>query len=58
MIINLNLKKGKKSVDIICYTEMSKKKKNNNNNKKKIGKTKDEKMRSVNITNKVFISSE
>ena len=56
MIINLNLKKGKKSVDIICYTEMSKKK-NNNNNKKKIGKTKDEKMRSVNITNKVFISS-
>ena len=57
MIINLNLKKGKKSVDIICYTEMSKKKKNNNN-KKKIGKTKDEKMRSVNITNKVFISSE
>ena len=56
MIINLNFKKGKKSVDIICYTEMSKKK-NNNNNKKKIGKTKDEKMRSVNITNKVFISS-
>ena len=57
MIINLNLKKGKKSVDIICYTEMSTKK-NNNNNKKKKGKTKDEKMRSVNITNKVFISSE
>ena len=57
MIINLNLKKGKKSVDIICYTEMSKKN-NNNNNKKKIGRTKDEKMRSVNITNKVFISSE
>ena len=37
---------------------MSKKNNNNNNNKKKIGKTKDEKMRSVNITNKVFISSE
>ena len=54
MIINLNLKKGKKSVDIICYTEMS----NNNNNNNKKRKTKDEKMRSVNITNKVFISSE
>ena len=34
MIINLNLKKGKKSVDIICYTEMSKNNNNNNNNKK------------------------
>ena len=37
MIINLNLKKGKKSVDIICYTEMSK---NNNNNNNKKGKQK------------------